>query len=816
VTFADIILPLPLPKRTFTYEVPDDLVPALMVGIRVEVPFGQRKLYSGLVERLHTDAPAYRTKSVLGVLDDMPIVSHQQLQLWDWIADYYCATLGEVMAAALPGHLLLKSETRLVRQEGYDDDLRELPDDEYMVAEAIALRHEITVDDVRIILGKKTVFPVIQRLLQRGVLYLREEVKEKYKPRKMVAVRLAAAFRDDPTQLRAAFEALDKEERQLEVLMALVQLLRQRPYVSRRELMRAANASDSPIKSLVKKGIIELYDRTLSRLGAYTDEPTEHPPPTELQRQAQAAVNRYFNDKKEVVLLHGVTGSGKTQIYIEMIREVLLQGGQVLYMLPEIALTTQIVQRLQRVFGGDVAVYHSRVNTAERVEVWQAAAQGKPVILSARSGLFLPFQRLQLIIVDEEHDPSYKQYDPAPRYHARDAAIYLARLYGAKVLLGTATPAIETYHNAQSGKYGYVEMPDRYGGLQLPAMQAVDLRDQAARKQIHGIFSKPLLDALQQAISQGEQAILFQNRRGHSPMLACQTCGWTQMCQHCDVALTYHKHQDRLKCHYCNYTAAVPPTCPACGSGKLTMRGFGTEKIEEELQALLPEARIGRMDLDTAGSKTSMAALLQDFEERELDILVGTQMVTKGLDFDNVALVGVLGADALIRFPDFRSGERAYQLMTQVAGRAGRKNRQGQVLIQAWDQNHPVLREVLSADFQAFIQRELRERQEFRYPPYARLIQVLIQHKDEKRTAQAAQYFTSLVRSKLGPERVLGPSLPAIPRIRGLYGQQLMLKLEKDPAILRPAKQLIRQAIETTIGQPNWGSIRISVDVDPQ
>jgi primosomal protein N' (replication factor Y) (superfamily II helicase) len=815
VTFADIILPLSLPNRTYTYSVPDDLVDQITQGVRVEVPFGTSKLYSGLVERVHSDAPAYRIKPIQAVLDEVEIVSPEQLQLWDWIADYYCCTLGEVMAAALPGHLKLMSETRLIRNEHYDEDLRELSPDEYLVAEAVQLQPEITIDDVRKILGKKTVFPVIQRLMKRGVLFLREDMQEKYKPRQIIAVRLTESYRADETLLRDAFGQLDKFERQLELLMAFLQLSRSRPYVSKRELMRTAKSSDSPLQTLIKKGILETYERNQSRIGEYAEALDAYPKLSAMQQSALQEVIKHFNAQKEVVLLHGVTGSGKTQLYIELIRETILSGGQVLYLLPEIALTTQIVQRLQRVFGGDVATYHSKVNYNERVEVWQAAATGKPVILAARSGLFLPFQRLQLIIVDEEHDPSFKQYDPAPRYHARDTAIVLAKRYGAKTLLGTATPSLESWHNARSGKYGYVEMSDRFGGLQLPAIEPVDLREQTQRKQLHGIFSKPLLDALQTALDQGEQAILFQNRRGHSPVLECQTCQWTQMCQHCDVSLTYHKQQHRLRCHYCNFTAQVPSVCPACGSGKLVMHGFGTEKIEDELKIFLPDARIARMDLDTAGTKSNLTALLNDFEERELDILVGTQMVTKGLDFDNVALVGVLNADSLVRFPDFRSGERAFQLMTQVAGRAGRKNKQGKVIIQAWMPKHPVVQDVINTDFQSFMQRELAERQEFRYPPFMRLIQISLQHKDEKVVAAAAAFFTAALRDRMGPERVLGPTLPHVPRVRSYYGQQTLLKLEKDPALIRKAKQLIRQVIETTVGKKGWSQVRIAVDVDP-
>jgi primosomal protein N' (replication factor Y) (superfamily II helicase) len=468
-------------------------------------------------------------------------------------------------------------------------------------------------------------------------------------------------------------DELAKHERQMEALLAVLHLSRSRPWVSRQEVLDKAKVSDSSLKTLAKNGILEFYEREVSRIAGFEDEIAEAGELSAQQRRALSEIQAAFRDKN-AVLLHGVTGSGKTRVYLELMREVLLQGGQVLYLLPEIALTTQIISRLQRVFGADAAVYHSKISYNERVEVWRAAVAGKPVLLSARSGLFLPFQNLQLIIVDEEHDPSFKQYEPAPRYHARDTAIYLAHLYGAKVLLGTATPAVETYHNTQTGKYGLVEMPERFGGLQLPEIRPIDLREQHKTKQMQSIFSPALLQSLQSALANGEQAILFQNRRGYSPVLECQTCGWTAQCRHCDVSLTFHKLSNRLRCHYCGYVEQPPAVCPACNSGKVVLLGFGTEKIEDELKIFLPDARIGRLDLDTAGTKNSLSAILNDFEEKRLDILVGTQMVTKGLDFDNVGIVGVLGADQLTRFPDFRAGERAYQLLTQVAGRAGRKH----------------------------------------------------------------------------------------------------------------------------------------------
>lgn len=811
--YADIILPLALPKRTYTYAVPDSLAAYIQKGVRVEVQFGPSKLYSGLVERVHDEKPDYRVKSIQAVLDEVSVVSPQQLKMWDWLSEYYCCTLGEVMAAAMPGHLKLTSETKVVLNPSYGDDFGEFDDDEYLVAEALQIQNAVSIDDVRKILNKKTVFPVIQRLLNRGLLFLREDLQEKYRPRMITAVRLAEPYRSAPEQLREVMAELEKREKQMEALLAYLHLSRQQPLVRRSELLKKSGASPSSLNTLVKNGILEIFEREVSRVAGYDDEFAEAGELSPHQQRALEEIEAHFREKN-VVLLHGVTGSGKTRVYVELIQQTIRQGGQVLYLLPEIALTTQIINRLKKVLGGDISVYHSKINYHERVELWRNTAAGQPVILSARSGLFLPFQNLQLVIVDEEHDPSFKQYDPAPRYHARDTAIYLAGLYGAKVLLGTATPALETYFNASSGKYGLVELRERFGGVEMPEIDTVDLRDQLKTRRMQGIFSSALLDSLQAALANGEQVILFQNRRGFAPIMECQVCGWAAQCRHCDVSLTYHKFSDRLRCHYCGYQQEPVKVCPACGSGKVTLLGFGTEKIEDDLKLLLPEARVGRLDLDTAGSKTSLGALLAAFEEKELDVLVGTQMVTKGLDFENVGLVGVLGADQLVRFPDFRAGERAYQLLTQVAGRAGRKNKRGRVLLQAYNPTHPVLQEVLSGDFAGHLRRELAERREFNYPPFVRMIQLTLRHKEERTVQAAAALFARVLREKLG-ERVLGPVQPPISRLRGLYGQDILLKLEKDARLLLWTKNLIRATTEIVVGEKGFGQVQVAVDVDP-
>lgn len=811
--YADIILPLALPRRTYTYLVPESVLPFIQTGVRVEVQFGKSKLYSGLVERVHSETPAYTVKPVISVLDEVTIVTPEQLRLWHWISEYYCCTLGEVMAAALPGRLKLSSETSMVRNADWGDDFSELDAESYLIAEALLIQQEITVEDARKILNKKTVFPVIQRLLNLGVLFLREDLQEKFKSRKVSAVRLLEPYRSQPEQMRAMFAELQGKERQLEILMAYLTLGKSRPFVRKQELLHKADVSESSLRTLVKKGILEIYEQDVSRLGAYEEDLLEAEQLTEQQTRALDAIRASF-ENKDVVLLNGVTGSGKTRVYVELMQEVIRNGGQVLYLLPEIALTTQIVNRLQKIFGEDVAVYHSRINNNERVEVWKAAFSGKKVILAARSGLFLPFKNLKLVVVDEEHDPSFKQYDPAPRYHARDTAIFLSGLYGAKTLLGTATPSLETWHNTQSGKYGLVTMNERFGGLQLPQIEITDLREQLKTRRMQGIFSTPLIDRLQKALANGEQAILFQNRRGYAPMLECGVCGWNAMCKHCDVTLTFHKSTNRLRCHYCGYTEDPATVCPACGSGKITFKGFGTEKIEDELKLFMPEARVARMDLDTAGTKSGLIALLNDFEERRIDILVGTQMVTKGLDFENVGFVGVLGADALTKFPDFRAGERAFQLLTQVAGRAGRKKKRGEVLIQAFDTQHPVVQEVLHSNMAGFFDRELKERAAFKYPPFYRLIHLELRHKDLPTVNAAGAMMAKMLRQRLG-DRVLGPVIPNIARVRGYFGQDILIKLEKSGPLIAGAKSWIKEVQEKLAGQPGFSRIVLAIDVDP-
>jgi primosomal protein N' (replication factor Y) len=567
------------------------------------------------------------------------------------------------------------------------------------------------------------------------------------------------------------------------------------------------------LKALEKKAIFELYDQEISRVGKYEEAVVDKFDLTQNQISAIASIKEFYQSKN-TVLLHGVTGSGKTRIYIELIEEAIKKGEQVLYLLPEIALTTQIVARLQKIFGNDIAVYHSRMSNNERVDLWKEVLKNKSIVLGARSALFLPFKNLKLIIVDEEHDTSFKQHDPAPRYNARDTAIFLAHLYDAKVLLGTATPALETYQNAREGKYGLVEMKERYGGIQMPEVVIVDVADETKKKKMSSHFTSVLLKELSEALQRGEQAILFQNRRGYAPTLRCTTCGWVQECKNCDVSLTYHKAFNNLRCHYCGFQQKLPEECPACGERNLTIRGFGTEKIEDELQIYLPDAKIARMDFDTVRTKHAHSRIINDFEEKRINILVGTQMVTKGLDFDNVGIVGVLSADQLMSFPDFRSTERGFQLMTQVSGRAGRKKKRGKVIIQAFNVAHPVLGEVIKNDYQRFFEREVEERKLFSYPPFQRLIKITLKHKDPRLLNEGTKIFAKVLKDKLG-YRMIGPAVPGIPRVRGQFLLEIYLKMEKDNQWLLYAKRLIIEAKYHLQGTKGFSGIRVNVDVDP-
>ena len=812
-TYVQVVLPLALPKP-FTYAVPEEWVGEVAFGKRVEVQFGKSKRYSGLIVELGNEPPErHRPKPIVSVIDEAPIITPRQWQLWQWMADYYLCTVGEVMNAALPANLKLASETVLTLSPLFGDDFSDLNDQEYLIAEALTIQEEITIDDVRGILQRKSVYPLIRRMLDKRILYLKEDIKQKYKPKTVSCVRLCEPYLSQPELLQEAFEQVSRATRQTEALMAYVQVSRDLEFVRRQDIYAKANVDSSVLKAMEKKGIFELYEREVSRLGSYEEETIEAHQLSEQQVAALEEIKAAFAEQQPA-LLQGVTGSGKTRVYIELMQEAIAQSVQVLYLLPEIALTTQIISRLEKVFGDEIAVYHSRLNNNERVELWNRILNGQPAVLGARSALFLPFQKLGLIVVDEEHDNSFKQYEPNPRYNARDAAVYLAHLHHCPILLGTATPSLESSFNAKTGKYQLVSMPERFGGLQMPEIVLVDAKKELKERKLQSHFTSVLIAELKAALERGEQAILFQNRRGFSPVYRCVTCGWHAECINCDVSLTYHKFQNNLRCHYCGYQINLPPACPACGEKRLTLKGFGTEKIEDELKIYLPDAQIARMDLDTVRGKHAYARLLNEFEEGRIDVLVGTQMVTKGLDFEKVGVVGVLSADQLLQFPDFRATERAFQLMMQVSGRAGRKHKRGKVVIQAFNTDHPVLREVLAGDYAGFFTREMAERQRFRYPPYVRLIRITLKHRKPAKVNEGAQLYEKALKKSMG-DWVMGPAMPYVGRVRSYYLLDFLVKIPRSAKKLRFAKRSIEAATEQLREARGLSGVRVSIDVDP-
>ncbi len=814
VAFATVILPLALPKL-YTYSVPVDISHLVKKGVRVEVQFGKNKLYSAIVKEVHTEAPKdYTPKPIISVLDNFPIITDQQFALWEFMAEYYCCAQGEVMNAALPSGLKLASETKVIISPMFDGNYAELTDKEYLIAEALTIQTELKIEEIRKLLNQKTVYNIINSLLEKRIIYLQEELKQKYKSKKVVCVKLAEPYHSDNEQLKSVFSKISKNaNRQMETLMAFLQLHQSKSEITRKELCELADVNTGIVKKLEEKGVFKLYELEVSRLGMYDEDLITSFPLAAQQVQAIEEVKSIFREKS-TVLLHGVTGSGKTRVYIELIQEAINRKEQVLYLLPEIALTAQLTNRLQRIFGNDISVYHSKISDGERVEVWHEVLNGRPVVMGARSGMFLPFSNLKLIIVDEEHDPSFKQTDPNPRYNARDMAVFLASLHGAKVVLGTATPSIETYHNAKVGKYGLVEMMERFGGLKMPEIIIADAKADKQQKKMQAHFTSKLIEELEAALGRGEQAILFQNRRGYAPRLTCETCGWNAQCTNCDISLTYHKFVNELNCHLCGYHTKQPPACPACGSPHLVIKGFGTERIEDELKIYLPKAKIARMDFDTVRTKNAHFNIIKKFEESKIDILVGTQMVTKGLDFDNVGVVGVLSADHLLYFPDFRATERAFHLMTQVSGRAGRREKQGKVIVQAYNVAHPVLSEVIANNYKKCYEREIKERREFFYPPFYRLIKITLKHKKQETLFKGGKFFGDIVKAKLG-SRAIGPAVPGVPRIRNYYLLDILIKMERNGKLIKDIKLFLQDTVVNLHKEKGFSGIKENIDVDP-
>ncbi|MES2487827.1 MAG: primosomal protein N' [Bacteroidota bacterium] len=811
--FIEVILPLALP-RPFTYAITAAEYDFIKPGMRVAVPFGKNKIYTGLVTGLHQNpSQLYAAKEIHQILDDKPLVTPVQLQHWQWIAEYYMCSVGEVYKSALPSAFLLESETIITAQKDFDLQGIDLSDEEYLVYEALQTQSALKVQEVASILNKKTILPVLNRLISKSVILLQEEVSEKYQPKKIKYIRLQEEFLKEE-QLNELLQLLSRAQKQREAVLMYFQLhATEKKPVKVKKLIEAGTTA-AVIKSLVDKDIFEEYYLREDRV-TFLGSNSAGFSLSDKQNEAFEAVKNNF-EKHPVTLLHGITSSGKTEIYIKLIEQYIALGKQVLYLLPEIALTTQLVVRLTAYFGNKVAVFHSKYTNNERVEAWQQVLQGSEkaqVIIGARSALFLPFQDLELIIIDEEHEQTFKQQDPAPRYHARDAAIVLASYHNAKVLLGSATPSIESYTNVNSGKYGYVELKERFGKVLPPEIVLVDIKDKYKRKQMTGHFSDTLIEAIAETLANGRQVILFQNRRGFSPWVECMTCGHVPQCPQCDVSLTYYKYKNQLRCHYCSYHIANPTHCHKCHSTDISSKGFGTEQIEQELKVLFPDKNSWRMDQDTTRGKHGYEKIIDAFKNGETDILVGTQMLAKGLHFDNVGLVGILNADNMLYQPDFRAFERAYQMMVQVAGRAGRKDIRGMVMIQTYNPLHNVIRQVTENDYEGMFREQLYERRNYKYPPYFRMVRISLKHKEYEKLKDAALWlYNVLVQNVNVP--VLGPEEPAISRIRNEYIRAIMIKIPLGEP-LGKTKKSIRKILDSLDAVPQYRSVKVTVNVDP-
>ena len=808
--WAEIILPLALPN-VYTYSVPLNMIAAAHPGCRAEVLFGKNKKYAGIIKKLITEEPPYKTKPILNILDDTALIYPQQLKLWQWMSEYYMCTEGEVMAAALPANFKLSSETVLIFNEEYGDDFSALGNEEFLIGEALLLKKELTITEVQQVMDATHVYPTIKKLIEKNVCFIREDLNEKYKIKKENYVIFNPAFSNEEA-LAPLLNDWKGAPKQMELVLAFIHVNKTEGEVTQTALLKKAGATAAQLKALSDKNILLVEKRSIDRVKALPKSIQIDFTLSDAQNIAWQEVRNVFTEKN-VCLLHGVTSSGKTQIYIKLIEEYFMQGKQVLYLLPEIALTAQIIRRLQKHFGGNITIYHSKFNNQERIELWNKIRTGEiKIVLGARSSLFLPYKELGLVIVDEEHDPSYKQQDPAPRYNARDAAIFYGSLFKAKILLGSATPSLETYYNAKQHKYGLVGLAERFGGIKLPEIEIINTTQVVQRGKV--MISPQLKEAIQKAVEADRQVILFQNRRGYNPYLICGTCGYLPQCIHCDVSLTLHKYSNKLHCHYCGSTYPKLITCPACGSNNWLEKNFGTEKIEEQLENDFANFKIARMDVDSVRGKTAHDNLIHLFEQQRLDILVGTQMVVKGLDFEKVSLVGVLDADGLLSFADFRANERAFQLMEQVSGRAGRKHEQGKVLIQAMNVKHPILLLVQQHDYEKFYLFEIEKRKEFFYPPFSRMVMLTLKHRDKETVEAAASKLANLLSQDL-KEFLTGPAAPVVGRLRNMYLMELMIKLPKEAGMSLTYRKVIRNHINLLQGEKNYRSVVVVTDVDP-
>lgn len=813
--FVDVILPIPL-EKLFTYAITREEAGFLRPGMRVAVPFGKSKIYTALVHHIHTSPPlAYDPKEIHQILGEQPLVNDIQLKHWHWIAKYYMCTLGEVFRSAVPSAFLLESETLILKNDRVAVDEMKLKDDEFLIYEALQHQSSLKVHEVSAIVERKNVLPILNRLIEKNVILLKEELYEQYKPKLVRFIKLADAHTSEK-DLENLLQSLTRAPKQSQVILSLFQLnASHKKPIKVTELERASGSSRAVIKSLVEKGILEEYFIRTDRV-TYDDEQNGHEVKNlnSYQVAALKAIEDSFENEK-VTLLRGVTSSGKTEVYVKLIEQCISEGKQALYLLPEIALTTQLIGRLQDYFGAKVSVYHSKYSIQERVEVWNNVLENEQkaqVVIGARSALFLPFSHLGLIIVDEEHESSFKQFDPAPRYHARDAAIVLGNFHKASVLLGSATPSIESFHNVQKGKYGYAEITRRYGNVVMPDIELVDIKEQTRKRRMKGHFSERLMEEITETLDEGQQVILFQNRRGYAPIVECTTCGHSPQCPNCDVSLTYHQFRKQLRCHYCGYHMALQESCQACGSPTLDTKGFGTEQVEQEIGQLFPGAKVGRMDLDTTRGKHGYEKIITAFEQQELDILVGTQMLTKGLDFRNVNLVGIMNADSLLNFPDYRAHERAFQLLTQVAGRAGRTKKRGKVIVQSYNPYHQILKQVSTHAYDEMFKEQLYEREQYKYPPINRIIKITLKHKEYNKLNEAAEWFSKSLRNVFGGS-VLGPEYPPVARIRNQYLKNTIVKINQDQSLPK-TKDSIRRIEKSFKSISFYRSVRVIYNVD--
>ena len=816
--FAETLLPLALPG-TYTYRIPEGM--QLSIGMRVLVPFGRKKIFTAIVVTLHDREPAgYDVKEILSTLDEKPILRHPQLDFWQWIADYYLCSMGEVYKAALPTGLKVESETTISANPDFEEsEPGQLTDHERVILDFTAQRGRVQIAEIARATGFKTVERIVSHLLDMDALHVSERVVDNYRPKTEACVRLTIA-RDDEEKLHQFFDQLKRAPKQESLLLAYLDMSRwlqngETREVSKENLLKRAGVSGAVLHEAVKRGLFEIYKKEINRfadLGSILEVP---PALSEEQQRAYKELHQSMR-QHAITLLHGVTSSGKTSVYMHLITDALKLGKQVLYLVPEIALTTQLTRRLRRVFGDKLLIYHSKFSDNERVDIWKRLLDSNEpcVVIGVRSSVFLPYSNLGLVIVDEEHDSSYKQQDPAPRYNGRNAALVLAQMHGAKTLLGSATPAIEVYHLALEGRYGLVKLMTRYGDIQMPDVKVIDTIDARKRREMQGMFSNELIANCRKALDHGEQVILFQNRRGYSPMVRCKECGTVPKCENCDVSLTYHKHNRSLVCHYCGYTIPLPDLCPACQLPGLEIIGYGTERIEDDIDALFPGEKISRMDLDTTRSKNSYDRIIDEFSQHRTNILVGTQMVTKGLDFDAVSIVGILNADTMINFPDFRSHERAFDMLEQVSGRAGRAHKQGQVIIQTSQPGHDVIKFVQTHDYEGFYQHELADRQKFGYPPFTKVINIYLKHRDDATVGEIAVRYSGLLRQVFGT-RVLGPMSPLVARVQNLYIRQITLKME-TAASMTKVKGILRDLYERMLAaDARMKAVRLYYDVDP-